>query len=89
MYLIHDNNFIRSILYHKIFNIDKFYNHPFGTFIVLGFVIIVFIVCVVIDLVRQGLFKGVITIFKKVKDGKENKLYNNMNDSLNQNQDNN
>ncbi|MBO4962539.1 MAG: acyltransferase [Clostridia bacterium] len=64
VYLIHDNNFIRSVLYSKIFKVQEYYNSRFATFKILEFTLVVFIACAFIDLIRQGLFWSVITTIK-------------------------
>ena len=54
IYLIHDNSdFVRKILWQDIFNVNQYFSNPFMIFYVLGICMIIFIVCLFIDLVRR------------------------------------
>lgn len=68
IYLLHDNPFVRKILWDDIFNnkdylyTNKIFLHSFIT------IMLVFIICVIIDLVRQYVFeKPLLLVLEKIK----------------------
>ena len=67
VYLIHDNNYMRSVLYTKIFNCPAFYAKPYAAFAMLGCVLITYIACVVVELLRKFLFSCIKKSFIKIR----------------------
>lgn len=71
VYLIHDNNYMRDVLYVKIFDCVGLYSKPYALLAMLGFIIITFTVCTIIELSRQFLFsvtkKGVLKVYNRQK----------------------
>lgn len=53
IYLIHDNLIVRKILWKEILPVANYINSPFLIFIMLGAVIVVFVFCLLIELLRQ------------------------------------
>lgn len=56
IYMIHDNEFIRNILYKNIFNLSSNYNNTL-LYKVPYYVIITFTICLLFELVRKFIFK--------------------------------
>lgn len=58
VYLIHDNTFIRSILYKDILKVYTFASTPFleKSLAMIGSVLAVFTICTIIDLIRKFIF---------------------------------
>lgn len=55
VYLIHDNIFVRDLLWEKL-KIYELIDHPYFYFIIAGTVFVIFFVCFVIDKIRQLIF---------------------------------
>lgn len=53
VYLIHDNPIIRELLWQNWLDNTRYYNSPYLVLMLLGSVIIVFVICVLIEFVRQ------------------------------------
>lgn len=52
VYLIHENPYVRSVLWSKVFDIEHLYSSPFFAFYVIGISILVFLACAAIEFVR-------------------------------------
>ena len=57
IYLIHEYPIIRHYLWNSQYGISEVYNKPLAILVAMGFVLSVFISCIFLDIVRQGLFK--------------------------------
>lgn len=58
VYLIHDNNFIRELLWYKnIFHFENHFNTYYFVLYILAISILIFSVCVIIDMLRNRLFQ--------------------------------
>lgn len=55
VYLIHDSNEMRGYMYENIFHCSKYYQNEYAFFIMLGFSVVTFVSCIVIEIVRQRL----------------------------------
>lgn len=53
VYLIHDNPIIRELLWHSWMDNTKYYNSPYLVWVLLGSSIIVFVICTIIEFIRQ------------------------------------
>lgn len=56
VYLIHDNNYIRPILYSRILNTSKYYNSKYFLAIAIVTIILIFIICAFIEYIRNYVF---------------------------------
>ncbi len=59
IYLISDNNYVREVLWTDILNVEKYFHSWVLPFHILYSLITVFSVCIVIELIRQLLFKRI------------------------------
>ena len=81
VYLIHENKFVRSLLWTKILKSDSFYNKPTLILHALGSILIIYVVCTIIELLRKFIVeKTVLPLVYKVYDKlvekiKHTKLY--------------
>lgn len=57
VYLIHDHYFVRNFLWKKYLNISQYMNEKYLLFYSLGIIVTVFIICSLLDYVRQIIFK--------------------------------
>ena len=57
VYLIHDNNFVRPFLWRIVFKNASYQNSPYLIPYSIAVIIIVYISCTVIELIRAKLFK--------------------------------
>lgn len=57
IYLIHDNRYLREVIWNDIFRVNEFSDKPYLVLYLLACVIIIFIVCATIDYIRQKLFE--------------------------------
>ena len=57
VYLIHDNNFVRPFLWHKVFMNASFQNSPYLIPYSIGVILLVYVVCTLIELTRSRIFK--------------------------------
>lgn len=69
IYLIHTNKFLITIFKEKVINLANYYNDKFLILYILGISILVFIVCLIIDIIRRCTFEKV---FTKIIDRIEN-----------------
>lgn len=53
IYLIHENTFLNNVIWHKIFKIDNFLESNFLIFYMIFIVLIVFLSCSIIELIRK------------------------------------
>ena len=58
VYLIHDSNEMRGFMYENIFHSSKFIPSKYAFLIYIGFVLLTFVVCALIEFVRQLCFNG-------------------------------
>ncbi len=58
VYLIHDNNFVRPFLWHKVFMNASFQNSPYLIPYSIGVVLLVYVMCTLIELARSRIFKA-------------------------------
>lgn len=65
IYLIHDNIFVRENIY-KIIKIDQPNNSYKIIILILVAAILIFIICLIIDIIRDKLFKLISIIYKKI-----------------------
>lgn len=63
IYLIHDNFFVREFLWLKFFKVSEHFYDKYLLFYSLKIILLVFFVCMIIDFIRQILFKYTINIF--------------------------
>lgn len=68
VYLIHDSPQTRAYMYNTIFHSYKFYENEFAFLILLGFIGVTFVVCAIIEFVRQEIFKYTWLISKRIAD---------------------
>ena len=77
IYLMHDNNYIRDIIWSKIFHNPNFASSPYLIVHLICVVVIVFIVCGIIDYIRQIFIeKPVMKCIDKYWDKIETKIKN-------------
>lgn len=56
VYLIHDNPYVSSVLYTNVFHLER-YSELQGLFLItIGFVVLTFVVCVIIEFVRKSIY---------------------------------
>lgn len=67
VYLIHDSNEMRSYMYENIFHCSEYYQSKYAFLIMLGFITVTFIVCIMIEEVRQGLESIIETLIPLVE----------------------
>ena len=67
VYLIHDSNEMRSYMYENIFHCSEYYQSKYAFMIMLGFITVTFIVCIMIEEVRQGLESIIETLIPLVE----------------------
>lgn len=67
VYLIHDSNEMRSYMYENIFHCSEYYQSKYAFLIMLGFITVTFIVCIMIEEVRQGLESIIDTLIPLVE----------------------
>lgn len=67
IYLLHDNAMIRSKLYSDFLNVSQFYNSNFAVLIFIGYAVLIFVICMIIEFLRQRLFKLVKKLYNKIK----------------------
>lgn len=68
VYLIHENPFFRGVLWHKLFRIDCFIDSKFLFLYMMFAVIITFLCCSIIDLLRKNLLeRNVLKFFDKMQ----------------------
>lgn len=76
VYLIHDSPQTRAYMYNTIFHSYKFYENKFAFLILLGFIGLTFVVCAIIEFIRQEAFKYTWLIskhiFAKIRANSEN-----------------
>lgn len=53
VYLIHDNEYVRTFLWQTVFKLQQVYDSPWLFVYMLGVIVIVYIICTGIDLIRQ------------------------------------
>ena len=53
VYLIHEQSQLRTVLYNKILHTEICYHNPYEIFIMIGSVLAIFIVCIIIEFIRQ------------------------------------
>lgn len=66
VYLIHEQYALRTILYDKILYIEMCYYNPYSIFISIGSIMLMFLMCIIIELIRQRVFRKINNISKKV-----------------------
>ena len=77
VYLIHDNNLVRGIIYKGfLLSNKKFYSYKIIIYIILV-AIIIYITCTIIEIIRQKLFKIIYNL--KLSKRIRNKYYNYIN----------
>lgn len=57
IYLIHDNNYVRSVIWDDILCVTKYKYSPYLIIYLLTCVLVVFILCAVVDYLRQKIFE--------------------------------
>lgn len=68
VYLISDNPLVRGVLYKNILNVDKYINHGIKSIlIILLLALLVFVICLCIDLMRRGLVTVIGKFLKTIK----------------------
>lgn len=65
VYLLHDNPNIRGILYDDIFNLKDYLHSVVMPLHVIGFVLITFFTCVIIEFIRKHIYNGVEALFDR------------------------
>jgi hypothetical protein len=79
VFIIHDNGALREFIWNNIFHNSDYLNSPFLIVHALLTAIIIFVVCSVIDLIRQN---TIARVEKKIVDEKLRKLELRLNDYL-------
>lgn len=69
VYLIHESSLSR-VLYSKILCTSHFYASPYAVPIMIGFCFAIFVAGLIIDFLRQNLFKAFIWVYKNIKNKK-------------------
>lgn len=67
VYLIHENRAIIPVLYTQILHAEICHNNPYSIFIAIGSIILVFIICMIIEIIRRKLMKISKKILVKIK----------------------
>ena len=68
VYLISDNPLVRGVLYKNILNVDKYINHGIKSIlIILLLALLVFVICLCIDILRRGLVTVIGKFLKTIK----------------------
>ena len=70
VYLIHDSSEMRAYMYQNIFFSYKFYGRQFSCLIMIGFILATFVVCGMVEFLRQKLFKALNVAYTKTLKGK-------------------
>lgn len=68
VYMIHEHWLMRTVIWDKIFVATQnpvFYSSPFYLFKVYGIILVIYVSCWTIDLLRGYIFKGIEKVFKK------------------------
>lgn len=65
VYLIHEQSQLRTVLYDKILHTEICYHNPYGIFIMIGTVLVIFIVCIIIEFMRQKILQKAKMSLKK------------------------
>lgn len=73
VYLLHDNNLVRGKIYSEWFRVQNFYTDNFSSLHVLTFAFATFVVCIIIDLLRQQLDKFIKKLISFIKQKRESK----------------
>ena len=58
VYLIHEQSQLKTVLYNKILHTEICYHNPYGILIVIVSVIIIFLLCIVVEFIRQKVLKS-------------------------------
>ena len=56
VYLIHESDYISSILWDDIFKIEELYSKPYFAISFLGIAVIIFFICVMVDVVIRPIY---------------------------------
>lgn len=84
VYLIHTNILIRDIIWKEIFKVDKLANSPYLVLYELLIVSLVFIICIILDFVRQKTIERIyIMLIEKAKNLYDSKLKERLNKRIN------
>lgn len=68
IYAIHEHPLIRGYIWsHNEFESPQFYSEPYGIPLMILMILGIFAGCAVIDMARQGIFKGAEVVFQKIK----------------------
>lgn len=59
VYLIHEQYGLSNILYYNILNMKKCYNNNYSIFIIIGYAILIFTICIFIEYIRKTVFNFV------------------------------
>lgn len=59
VYLIHEQYGLSNILYYNILNMTKCYNNNYSIFIIIGYAILIFTICIFIEYIRKTVFNFV------------------------------
>lgn len=84
VYLIHTNILIRDIIWKEIFKVDKLVNSPYLVLYELLIVSLIFVICVIIDFIRQKTIERIyVTLIEKAKNLYNNKYKKRLNKRIN------
>lgn len=57
IYLLHENPYVRSILYTDIFHLERYMKSDLMSLFTIGFVVLTFVVCAVIEFIRKSVYE--------------------------------
>lgn len=76
IYLIHDSMILRPVIWEKLFKINIVYSKGLYPVYIIGIVLLIFVTCMVIDIIRKKVFEGpMIKLADKVIAKAKEKLY--------------
>jgi len=76
VYLLHDNNYIRHILWHDILKSNTFQNSPYLIFHFFISILVVFSICTLIEFIRKNTIQKLADKYIDIVITKMNKLFN-------------
>lgn len=59
VYLLHENPYVRSLLYSKIFHLEKYTDTDYMFFATILFTLITFVVCSLVEFVRKHIYSHI------------------------------
>lgn len=65
IYLLHENPYVRSILYTDIFHLERYMKSDLMSLYTIAFVITTFVVCAIAEYIRKSIYEGAVKIIIK------------------------